>query len=82
MVYDITMSPNAIDSRYCMVWFICSHISASLFQMYELFLSLSLFPTMYTCYNRMIIDLLSKLVEQTEKKFPLCEIFGVCMHAY
>lgn len=85
MVYDITMSPNAIDSRYCLVWFICClpQLPCFLFQIYSnffLFVSLLPFPTLYIyiCVQSNDNWFIVKVSWTTKNKLPLCEIFGVC----
>lgn len=85
MVYDITMSPNAIDSRYCLVWFICCLPQlpcfpfSNIFQLFSFCIIVAIPDFVYIyVYNRMIIDLLSKLVEQpkTNSRFVKSLVFA------
>lgn len=81
MVYDITMSPNAIDSRYCIVRFICCHSSAFLIIRICTFYHFLLLLLLLTLciFNGIIIDLLSKLAR---KKSTLQNLRCVCMDVW
>lgn len=91
MVYDITMSPNAIDSRYCIVRFICCHNSAFLMYLHIFFcyhfcccwlaLLLLLLLTVHV-FNGIIIDLLSKLAAKNKPAMRSLRCVCVCVFAY